>query len=77
VDSTQISGIDPEPFGRPTRDVLVTTQEDENFQDAVQDDSQDSFQDVSSEIPQDVPQDEWSQLWMMTVFQVLNPRLVI
>jgi Reverse transcriptase (RNA-dependent DNA polymerase) len=51
---------DPEPFGRPTRDVLVTTQEDENFQDAVQDDSQDSFQDVSSEIPQGVPQDESS-----------------
>jgi hypothetical protein len=51
---------DPEPFGGPNRDVLVTTQENETFQDAVQDDSQDSIQDVSSEIPQDVPQDESS-----------------
>jgi Reverse transcriptase (RNA-dependent DNA polymerase) len=51
---------DPEPYGKPTRDVMVAIQENETFQDAVQDDLQDSLQDVSSEIPQAVPQDESS-----------------
>jgi hypothetical protein len=52
----------PEPYGRPTCDILVTTGAYKTLQYAIQDDHlQDSFQDVSSsEIPPGIPQDESS-----------------